>query len=344
MDAALAAAAVLPVVEPNLNGLGGDCFAIVVDGAEPAGLNGSGRSPAVLDDRRVDRFGPRSVTVPGAVAAWFDLAERYGRLGLDRALAHAAELAERGVAATARVAARWQLAEAAGRAPFPAPPISRRYRLPELAATLRRIAADGPDAFYGGEVARAIASVTWLTEEDLAAHRSEWVEPLRIPFGGAEVCELPPNTQGAAALAALALAGAEQPDGIVERLDSRIRAAHAGLAAAYAQVGDEPLPPGFFDLVRLRAVPGPARRRGRRHHLPLRRRRRPHGRLAHPEHLRGLRLRPRGARHRRRAAQPRGRLRRDGGAPEPAAAGPAPVPHDHPRDAAARRAARPRSG
>jgi gamma-glutamyltranspeptidase/glutathione hydrolase len=108
-------------------------------------------------------------------------------------------------------------------------------------------------------VARAIASVTWLTEVDLAAHRSEWVEPLRIPFGGAEVCELPPNTQGAAALAALALAGAEQPDGIVERLDSRIRAAHAGLAAAYAQVGDEPLPPGFFDLDRLRSGPGALR-------------------------------------------------------------------------------------
>src|SRR6476659_2844879 len=83
VDAALAAAAVLPVVEPNLHGLGGDCFAIVHHAGELTGLNGSGRSPAVLDSPRVDRFGPRSVTVPGAVAGWFDLAERFGRLGLD---------------------------------------------------------------------------------------------------------------------------------------------------------------------------------------------------------------------------------------------------------------------
>ncbi|MGZ8694208.1 MAG: gamma-glutamyltransferase family protein [Gaiellaceae bacterium] len=255
MDAALAAAAVLPVVEPNLNGLGGDCFAIVCRGGDTVGLNGSGRSPAVIDGGRVDRFGPRSVTVPGAVAAWFDLATRYGRFSLDQALARAAELAERGVAATARVATLWQRAEAAGRAPFPAPRIGSRYRLPELAATLRRIATDGPDAFYRGEVARAIAAVTWLSEEDLAAHRSEWVEPLRLPFGGVEVCEPPPNTQGAAALAALALAGTELPEGAVERLDSRIRAVRAGLAAAYAHIGDEPLPKGFFDVDRLRAGP-----------------------------------------------------------------------------------------
>ncbi len=248
VDAALAAAAVLPVVEPNLNGLGGDCFAIVHRGGELTGLNGSGRAPAVLDSGRVDRFGARSVTVPGAVAAWFDLAGRFGRLGFDRALEHAAELADRGVAATARVATLWQRAEAEGRAPFPAPGVAERYTLPELAATLRRVAEGGPDAFYRGEVAQAIASVTWLAEDDLAAHRSEWVEPLRMPFGPVEVCELPPNTQGAAALAALVCAAREQPDDPVERLHSRIEAVRAGLALAYEHVGDEPLPPGFFDL------------------------------------------------------------------------------------------------
>jgi gamma-glutamyltranspeptidase/glutathione hydrolase len=256
VDAALAAAAVLPVVEPNLNGLGGDCLAIVHHGGELTGLNGSGRSPAVLDTGQVDRYGPRSVTVPGAVAAWFDLAGRFGRLGLDRALRDAADLAEAGFAATARVATLWQRAEAEGRAPFPAPRVGGRYRLPELAATLRRVAGDGPDAFYRGDIARSIASVTWLSEDDLAAHRSEWVEPLRVPFGGAEVCELPPNTEGVAALAALSLIDGNHPGDPVERLHSRIEAVRAGLAHAYAHVGDEPLPAGFFETLRQ----GPLRR------------------------------------------------------------------------------------
>ena len=254
VDAALAAAAVLPVVEPNLNGLGGDCFAIVHSGGELTGLNGSGRSPAVLDHGGVDRFGSRSVTVPGAVAAWFDLAECLGRLGFDGALLHAAELADRGVAATTRVATLWQRAEAQGRAPFPAPRVGERYRLPELAATLRRIADGGPDAFYRGKIAQAIASVTWLAEDDLAAHRSEWVEPLRVEFGGAEICELPPNTQGVAALAALSLLDGG-PDDPVDRLHSRIEAVRIGLAHAYAHVGDDLLPADFFETL----APGPLR-------------------------------------------------------------------------------------
>lgn len=252
VDAALAAAAVLPVVEPNLNGLGGDCFAQVWDDGELVGLNGSGRSPAVLDHGAVDRFGPRSVTVPGAVAAWFDLSGRFGRLGLDGALGHAADLAERGLAATARVATLWQRSEREGRAPFSAPQIGERYRLPELAATLRRLAEQGPDGFYRGDVARAIASATWLDESDLAVHRSEWVEPLRVPFGGVEVCELPPNTQGVAALVALRLLeGADPGD-----LDARVRAVAAGLAAAYAHVGDGPLPDGFLGRSFADAAPG----------------------------------------------------------------------------------------
>ncbi len=252
VDAALAAAAVLPVVEPNLNGLGGDCLAQVWDDGELVGLNGSGRSPATLDHGAVDRFGPRSVTVPGAVAAWFELSARFGRLGLDEALGHAADLAERGVVATARVATLWQRAEREGRAPFRAPQVGERYRLPELAATLRRVAEQGPDGFYRGDVARAIAAVTWLEETDLAAHRSEWVEPLRMAFGGVEVCELPPNTQGVAALIALRLLeGADPRD-----LDARVGAVAAGLAAAHAHVGDEPLPDGFLSMAFEPGAPG----------------------------------------------------------------------------------------
>jgi gamma-glutamyltranspeptidase / glutathione hydrolase len=243
VDAALAAAAVLPVVEPNLNGLGGDCLAQVWHDGELVGLNGSGRSPAVLDHGGVDRYGPRSVTVPGAVAAWFDLSDRFGRLGLDAALGRAADLAEQGVTATARVATLWQRSERKGRAPFPAPRVAERYRLPELAATVRRVAEQGPDGFYRGDVARAIAQATWLDEEDLAAHRSEWVEPLRAGFGGAEVCELPPNTQGVAALVALRLLDGADPDD----LDARVRAVATGLAAAHAHVGDAALPAGFLE-------------------------------------------------------------------------------------------------
>ena len=107
VDAALAAAAVLAVAEPTDNGVGGDAFALVWHDGRLHGLNGSGRSPRVLDELRVDDTGPRSVTVPGAVRAWGDLAERFGRLGLDRALSRAAELATHGVACTARIADKW---------------------------------------------------------------------------------------------------------------------------------------------------------------------------------------------------------------------------------------------
>jgi gamma-glutamyltranspeptidase/glutathione hydrolase len=250
VDAALAAAAVLTVAEPPLTGIGGDAFAQLWWDGELLGLNGSGRSPARLDGGGVDRFGPRSVTVPGAVAAWSDLAARFGRLGLDRCLAPAIDLAETGVAATPRVAQLWRLAEEEGRAPFPASALGSVYRLPELAGTLRRIAEDGPEAFYTGPVAEAIAAASWLAPEDLAAHRSEWVEPLRIGYRGLEVCELPPNGQGAAALVALGLL-----DGLADAgLHDLIEATRLGLADAYRYVADEPLPPAVLDPARLAAM------------------------------------------------------------------------------------------
>ena len=162
----------------------------------------------MIDELRVDAYGPRSVTVPGAVRAWADLAERFGRLGLDAALVPAIDLASAGVACTARIADKWARAE---RAPWPAPAVGARYRIPGLERTLRLIADLGPDAVYQGELAAAIAAATWLSEADLAAHRSEWVEPLRFDYRGVEVCELPPNGQGAAALLALALYDGLEP-------------------------------------------------------------------------------------------------------------------------------------
>jgi gamma-glutamyltranspeptidase/glutathione hydrolase len=245
VDAALAAAAMLPVTEPTDNGLGGDAFALVWRDGALHGLNGSGRAPRVVDEIRVDETGPRSVTVPGAVRAWADLAERFGRLGLDRALGRAADRARRGVACSARIAHKW--AREPG-APFPAPGVGERFTIPGLAETLERIADEGPDALYRGPVAEAIASVSWLDEDDLAEHRSEWVEPLRYDYRGVEVCELPPNGQGGAALLGLALY-----DGLEPGLHSQIEAMKLALADAYAYVGDGPWPEALLDAEHLLA-------------------------------------------------------------------------------------------
>ncbi len=243
VDAALAAAAVLTVAEPTDNGVGGDAFALVWHEGTLYGLNGSGRSPAVLDGQRHEAYGPRSVTVPGAVRAWADLAERFGRIGLDEPLARAAELAERGLACSARIAHKWATAQ---RAPWPAPPIGGSYRLPELAATLHRISVEGPDAFYRGEVAAAVAASCWLSEDDLAAHHSEWVDSLRLSYRGVDVCELPPNSQGAAALIALALY-----DGLEPGLHSQIEVMKLALADVYAHIADAPLPAMLLDPAHL---------------------------------------------------------------------------------------------
>jgi gamma-glutamyltranspeptidase/glutathione hydrolase len=250
VDAALAAAAMLTVCEPPHNGVGGDAFALLWWDGALQGLNGSGRSPAVLDARTVDDGGPRSVTVPGAVRAWADLAERFGRRGLDAALADAIDAARDGVAATARIAEHWRRAE---RAPWPAPRLGERYTLPGLDGTLRAIAERGPDALYEGPVAEAIASSSWLSADDLAAHRSEWVQPLRRAYRGVEVCELPPNSQGVAALVALGIA--EELGG---SLHEDVEAAKLALDWAAREVGDAPVELPDLDALRARIRPDAA--------------------------------------------------------------------------------------
>jgi gamma-glutamyltranspeptidase / glutathione hydrolase len=232
-DAALAAAAVLCVTEPMSTGIGGDCFALVWQDGRLEGLDAAGPAPRAADPAApVELQGPRSVTVPGAVAGWAAFAERYGRLGLDTCLVWAIEAAEQGFAIAPRAAESWRLH--GGPAELGAPPaVGSIVRFPELGATLRRIADDGPEGFYRGEVAASIASASWLDEDDLAGYEPRWVEPLRLRYRGTDVVELPPPTQGVVALEALGLLERSSPS-----LASRIRCAKLALEDGRARVRD----------------------------------------------------------------------------------------------------------
>jgi gamma-glutamyltranspeptidase / glutathione hydrolase len=213
VDAALCAAAVLCVTEPSATGVGGDLFAIVRDpSGELHGLDAAGPAPRSAPAGPPAAAGPASVDVPGAVAGWGELSRRFGRVGLERCLAPAIDLARDGVAAGFNCAREWRTSPRAPAAFGPAPEFGGRYRLPELGATLAAIASDGPASFYAGPPAGAIADATWLMPEDLAEYLPRWVEPLVGRYRGVEVAELPPPTQGVAALEALAILGDEDPD------------------------------------------------------------------------------------------------------------------------------------
>ena len=222
IDAAIAANAVLALVEPTGCGLGGDLFAIVWDAEkkELLGLNGSGRSPASLTlehlrDQGLERIpshGPLPVTVPGCVDGWFTLHARLGRLPMERILAPAIRHAREGFPVTELIAHYWQrserfLSKYPGFAEqfTPAPKKGELFKNENLARTLERLAKEGRDVFYRGEIARTIDAFMkehggFLRYEDLAAHHSEWVRPVSTSYRGYEVWELPPNGQGIAAL------------------------------------------------------------------------------------------------------------------------------------------------
>jgi len=251
-DAALAAAAVLCVTEPMSTGIGGDCFAQVWRDGRLEGLDSAGPAPANADPGApVEQNGPRSVSVPGAVGGWAALAERHGRLGLDACLEDGIAAAESGFAVAPLTAEKWaQLGGPLG----PPPRVGDLVYQPELGTTLRRIAEEGPSAFYEGEVAAAIAEASWLEESDLAAFEPRWVEPLRLSYKGTEVCELPPPTQGVCALEALGLLERSSPS-----LASQIRCVQLALEDALARVRDgadvtELLTPEYLDARRGRAA------------------------------------------------------------------------------------------
>ena len=225
VDAAIAANAALGLMEPTGAGIGGDLFAIVWDSKTQRlyGLNASGRSPFGLTrqhfaDRglsKIPSHGPLSVTVPGCVDGWFELHARFGRLDMGRILAPAVRYAREGFPVSELIAHHWSLGSGklkdyAGFAetflPGGAPPrkgdIFRNFA---LATTLERIAADGRDAFYRGELADVMDAFCrrvdcYLRKRDLEAHTSSWVEPVSTDYRGYDVWELPPNGQGIAVL------------------------------------------------------------------------------------------------------------------------------------------------
>ncbi len=226
VDAAIAAAAVLTVVEPTSNGLGADAFALVWDGRRLHGLNGSGRSPRGLTPERFARSeaipmtGWDSVTVPGAVSAWVALHERFGTLPLSALLESAVRYAEAGFPVSPLIAQGWAASRSrfAHRADWSAafapddrtPAAGETWRFPDQARTLSRIAETRGEAFYRGELADAMVAHArseggLLDHADLAEHQPEWVEPLETAYGELTLHEIPPNGQGLAALMALGI-------------------------------------------------------------------------------------------------------------------------------------------
>lgn len=271
VDAAIAAAAALTVVEPVSNGLGSDAFAIIWDGAELAGLNASGPAPAAWNPAyfkakygedgagraRNPMRGWDSVTVPGAVAAWGALHARYGKLPFGQLLAPAIALAERGHFVAPVVAHKWAAAIPAlhdqpgfAQAFMPhgrAPGVAERFAFPALGATLRRIAAHGPRELYEGESAAKIAAFARecgaaMTAADLAGFTPEWVAPISTAYRGHEVHELPPNGQGIAALIALGILEqfdlAALPVDGVDSLHLQIEAMKLAFADLYRHVAE----------------------------------------------------------------------------------------------------------
>ena len=232
VDAAVAAAAVMTIVEPCSNGLGSDAFCILWDGQQLHGLNASGRAPSAWTPEyfrrkygaqpNLPKRGWDAVTVPGAVSAWVALSERFGKLPFADLLASAIEIAERGYAVPVVVQQKWgfaaELAEITSQPGFAqafmphgrAPRVGERFAFPEAARTLRLIAQTRGEAFYRGEIAAAAeahsrANGGAMTAADFAAHAPEWVTPLQQDYRGHTLHEIPPNGQGIAALMALGI-------------------------------------------------------------------------------------------------------------------------------------------
>jgi gamma-glutamyltranspeptidase/glutathione hydrolase len=231
VDAALATAIALTVLEPTSNGIGSDAFCILWDGQRIHGLNASGRAPAAWSAGRfkgrsaMPQRGWDSVTVPGAVSAWVDLSARFGKLPFSDLFEPAIRYASDGYLVSPTISRLWaaQVPELKDQPGFAdafmprgrAPAAGEKFSFPDQARTLERIAETRGEAFYKGELAGKMAA--WarekggaLTVADLAAHRNDWVEPIGMDYRGYRLLEIPPNGQGISALMAL---------GMLENLD-----------------------------------------------------------------------------------------------------------------------------
>jgi len=255
VDAAIATAMALTVLEPTGCGIGSDAFAIIWDGKKLHALNASGRSPQAwtpeyfAEHTQMPLYGWDAVTVPGAVAAWVELAEKFGSLPLTTLAQPAIEYARDGFPVSPLIGQLWQrgvnkLKDQPGfSACFApegrAPAIGEIFRNPDQARTLQLIAETKGEAFYRGELAEKIIAFSQqcggaMTAEDLANYRSDWVETLQQPFAGGSVHELPPNGQGIATLIALGILEklniGQQPVDSVETLHLSIEAMKLALA------------------------------------------------------------------------------------------------------------------
>ena len=268
IDGAVAAAAMLAVVEPMMTGIGGDAFLLYYRAdpeggpGELLGLNGSGRSPAGLAREALagDAIEPDSwpaVTVPGAVDLWQTAHERFGRLHFADLIGPATETAEQGFPVSERVQGMWRAGadrlrrdQAAATHYLPdgdAPELGAAFRSPALARSLRRIARDGRDAFYRGPIAEEIVRYSqstggFLQLEDFKRHTSTWVHPIGTRYRGREVAQLPPNGQGLGVLLMLNLLEnfdlAAMDLGGVEHTHLLVEAKKLAYADLHAHVGD----------------------------------------------------------------------------------------------------------
>ena len=263
VDAALAAAITLTVVEPTSNGIGSDAFAILWDGEKLVGLNASGRAPAAWTPERfagratMPQTGWDAVTVPGCVSAWAALSERYGKLPFADLFTAAIRYARDGFMVSPITALSWAR-QAPTFKPFAefswtflpkdrAPRAGERFYCPQQAETLAEIAATKGESFYRGALAERMALSSRAddgahTVEDFAAHRCDWVEPISIEYRGYRLHEIPPNGQGIVALMALGMLRhfdlASMPVDGVESLHLQVEAMKLAFADAYRYVSD----------------------------------------------------------------------------------------------------------
>ena len=262
VDAALATAITLTLVEPVSNGIGSDAFAIIWDGKQLHGMNASGRAPAgwtpeFFGGKGVPTRGWNSVTVPGCVSAWRMLSERFGKLPFEKLFERAIDYGRRGFLVSPTIAGQWAkqvpelkaqpgFAEAflpGGRPPQP----GELFRFPDHAATLEKIASTKGEAFYRGELAEKMEAHAKRNDavmrvSDLAAHEPDWVAPLEIGYRGYKIHELPPNGQGIVALMALGMLSdfdvASLPVDSADSVHLQIEAVKLAFADAFAYVAD----------------------------------------------------------------------------------------------------------